>query len=202
MKNLGSKNNKGMTYVELIVVLAIFALITAVTVYNYRGFQSKVDIKNLGSDIALKIVEAQNSSLSGKLPSRSYDPNTWKPSYGVYFDITADNKSFIYFTDLNADRLYDTSSTCPATGECLDKPIITKGNSISGIAKYSGATPTAITNLTITFKRPDSNAWFSLNGVPTTTGFDYFQITVISPATPTQITSKISIYPSGRIEVN
>ena len=59
--------NRGMTYVELIVVLSIFSIMTSVVLFNYGAFQAKVDIKNLASDIALKIVEAQKSALSGKL---------------------------------------------------------------------------------------------------------------------------------------
>ena len=69
---------KGMTYVELIVVLSIFSAMTSVVLFNYGEFQAKVDIKNLASDIALKIVEAQKSSLSGKLPESF--PVNWKPS--------------------------------------------------------------------------------------------------------------------------
>ncbi|WP_146755300.1 type II secretion system protein, partial [Shigella flexneri] len=59
---------RGMTYVELIVVLSIFATISSVVIFNYGAFQDRIDIKNLSSDIGLKIVEAQKSSLSGQLP--------------------------------------------------------------------------------------------------------------------------------------
>ena len=55
-----------MTYVELIVVLAIFAILSSVVMFNYGNFQAKVDIKNLGSDIALKIVRTQGHN--GKVP--------------------------------------------------------------------------------------------------------------------------------------
>ena len=57
-----------MTYVELIVVLSIFSVMTSVVLFNYNEFQAKIDIKVLANDIALKIVEAQKSALSGKLP--------------------------------------------------------------------------------------------------------------------------------------
>ena len=53
--NIKIKTNRGMTYVELIVVLSIFAVLSSVAIFNYGSFQDKVDIKNLGSDIALKI---------------------------------------------------------------------------------------------------------------------------------------------------
>src|SRR3989344_2489263 len=97
------QKNKGMSYVELIVVLSIFSAMSSVVLFNYGEFQAKIDIKNLASDIALKVVEAQKSSLPGKLPPLAQQvlipsPSAWKPSYGLYMDQAADDKSFIYFS--------------------------------------------------------------------------------------------------------
>ena len=187
----GIKKNRGMSYIELIVVLSIFSVMTSVILFNYGEFQEKVDIKNLASDIALKVVEAQKSSLSGKLNSSA--GSSWKPAYGVYFDISSP-KQFIYFVDLNNLNGYET-------GETLDTIIITKNNSISGIDRCTGITciPSAISPLSINFKRPDSRAIFTdSNGLPLT-GFDYAQITILSPK---GATAKIKIYPSGRIQIN
>ena len=58
-KLLKMQKNRGMSYVELIVVLSIFAVLSSVILYNYGEFQAKVDIKNLASDIALQIVQSQ-----------------------------------------------------------------------------------------------------------------------------------------------
>ena len=60
------QKNKGMTYVELIVVLSIAGIIASISLFNYKDFQDRVDMKNLASDIASKIVEAQKNSISGK----------------------------------------------------------------------------------------------------------------------------------------
>src|ERR1035437_7142166 len=107
------KNNAGMSYIELIVVLSIFAVISSVVIFNYGDFQAKVDIKNLASDIALQVVQAQKSSLSGLLPTQIPTVSPWKPSYGVYFDITTPtlSKQFIYFVDLNNANGYETGET-------------------------------------------------------------------------------------------
>ena len=126
-----------MTLLELLVVLAIFGILSTVVIFNYGNFQSEIYIKNLASDIALQVVTAQKSAVSGLLPSQSYSLG-WKPSYGVYFStvssLGADNKDFIYFTDLNSDGKFDGSS-CPATtGECISKYTITNNNSISNIS--------------------------------------------------------------------
>ena len=204
----GKQRNRGMTYVELIVVLSIFATMSSVVMFNYGTFQAQVDIKNLASDIALKIVEAQKSSLSGKLPLQTptIDPSVWKPSYGVYFNInsaaTGDSKSFIYFTDLDNDNWFDDSD---CVGECLDKITIPKDIHISGIYKCVGvdcaSSKVSIADypLSITFKRPDSRAIFYSNGSQISTGFDYVQIEIKAPQSTAV---KIKIYHSGRIQVN
>ncbi len=148
-------SNRGMTYVELIVVLGIFSLMSSIMIFNYGAFQSKVDIKNLANDVAIKIVEAQRAANFGILPSGAVGSD-WKPSYGVHFDIDADNKRFIYFVDLANLGIYDGGS------ELLEQINITKGNFIDRIDIYNGITAVTPnpTSMTITFTRPSQEATF------------------------------------------
>lgn len=192
------KKNQGMTYVELIVVLSIFSVMSSIVIFNYGEFQAKVDMKNLANDVALKIVEAQKSALSGILPSVAPYITPWKPSYGLYFNLNNDNKSFIYFTDLNNNNIFDTGD---CSGECLSKFSITKEHFISRIDSYTGSVATNIASFpfTIVFKRPDSSAIFGdPNGV-SLSGFDYIQLTLKSPRNDS---AQVKIYPSGRIQIN
>ncbi len=194
-----AKLNRGMTYVELIVVLSIFATLSSVAIFNYGDFQARIDIRNLAGDIGLKIVEAQKAALSGTLPSLSqqaYLIPGWKPSYGVFFNLTQNNNYFIYFSDLDNSKAYSRNG-CPNT-ECIDQITITKSNFIEKIESYVGSTPTLITILSITFSRPDSGASFDLNTIPLT-GVDYIKITIKSPKGDT---SFVKVYPSGRIEID
>ena len=188
--------NAGMTYVELIVVLSIFSVMTSVVLFNYNEFQAKIDIKVLANDIALKIVEAQKSALSGKLPQICIDvPGNcvdWKPSYGVYFKLV-DDVHFTYFVNLDDDS-YDDSD--PSSDFILDLVSILKGNSISGLEAVGCP---EITDLSIVFRRPDSSALITSDGSSLTSCLSYAQITVTSPQS---ITANIKIYPSGRIQIN
>ncbi len=197
--------SRGMSYIELIVVLSIFSAMSAIVLFNYSDFQTKVDIKNLASDIALKVVEGQKSSLSGKLPPLAQQvltDSTWKPSYGVYINPTTDNKSFTYFVDLKnpvQNNFYD-ASICPGSGECLDNITITKGNYISRLdVFYQGSpTPNPISDLTVSFVRPNSGAIIK-SSTTFSSVVSFVQITITSPKL---ISSVIKIYPSGRIQVN
>jgi type II secretory pathway pseudopilin PulG len=206
--------NAGMSYVELIVVLSIFAMMSSLVIFNYGNFQANVDVRNLASDIALQIVTAQKSAMSGQLPPLAQQalivsPSTWKPSYGVYFNLFpayssyADSKSFVYFVDVYPDGYLNPGSiNCPPNDECLNKISITKGNTISSVDVFyvGDATPHYLGNLAVTFVRPNSGAIIK-SGTPMspTSTINYVQITVVSPKGQTAL---IKIYASGRVQVN
>jgi len=175
-----SNYQAGMTYVELIVVLSIFSIMTSITIFNYNKFEAKVDIKILANDIASKIVEAQKSAISGKWNSLA--SSNWKPSYGINFDL-ADNTHFTYFANIGdiGDNIYDPADSV------LDEIGITKNNFIKDL-KCSG---TSINELDIVFRRPDSRAWISCSG----------DVEIII-SSPQEVNSTIKVSPSGRIQIN
>src|SRR3989344_223578 len=174
--------SRGMTYVELIVVLSIFAVMSTIVMFSYNKFQAKVDVKNLASDIALKIIEAQKSAVNGVLPfGYTPDVDPWKPSYGIYFNKSLNpdpdnnntpfNEEFTYFADLDQGGDLDNL-------EVLNFTKIIKGDTISSIEECDSGGCSSIggDDLTIIFTRPDSSAVFSSG----TSGSDYIQITVES----------------------
>jgi len=189
-----------MTYVELIVVLSIFAVMSTITIFNYGEFQARVDIKNLANDIALRIVEAQKAALSGQFPSLSQQvglPLTWNPSYGVYLNPTSNNTSFVYFVDLNGNNLYEGSS---CSGECVETINITRGNQISGLQVFYLGNPNGqnLSNATVSFRRPNVSAIIR-SSVALGPNISHLEITVVSPKSPQ---ATIKLYASGRVQIN
>jgi prepilin-type N-terminal cleavage/methylation domain-containing protein len=203
MKIKKLQGNRGMTYIELIVVLIIFSLLTSVALFNHGEFQAKVEIKNLASDIALKIVKAQKSSLGGQLPPAAQQvvlTPTWKPSYGIYFKPSTDNASFIYFVDLPlVDNLYNGDFNCGGSLECLEKISITKNNKILSMEAVSsdGSVIDELVELAVTFSRVDSGA--TIKSTPVVNNYSYIRINLSSPKSAT---GAVNIFPSGRIQVN
>lgn len=195
------KPARGMTYVELIVVLGIFSIMLSISLFNYKKFQDKVTIKSLANDIALQVVEAQKYSVSGKWnSSATFD---WKPSYGVSFNTSTPTK-FVYFADLNnSSTCSDPGCIAPSYsigGEVIDVINITRGNSIpiSGLEVFGTGCPVTVTNLSIVFKRPNSDAIISSNPA-LSCSVSYVAVNITSPQS---VNAKIKIYPSGRIQVN
>lgn len=219
MFNFKFKNKKklffqqeGMTYIELIVVLSIFAIMSSIVMFNYGSFQSNINIKNLSSDIALKLVQTQKYSVFGKLPPLVQQGliesittlDKWKPSYGIYFNMS-DNKNFVYFTDIDSNKVCDgTCENFLTNGEFLEKISINKGNFIKSIdfmdSNKVACSPT-ISKLNIVFKRPSSDALITAIPSPPLCVMSYVQIT-ISSSSAKPVTSKILVYPSGRMQIN
>lgn len=98
------QNKSGMTAIELVVVMGIFAAISSTVLFNYRDFSSNIALQNLAQDIALQIKQAQTEAVSGRLPvfpagsNQSLNPALvpldWTPSYGIAFDINMPNSNF------------------------------------------------------------------------------------------------------------
>ena len=148
-----NKKNRGMSYVELIVVLAIFSIMSGVVLYNYQDFNKGTQIKSLSNDVALKIVETQKLAMSGTLvdPERQkkFEEQTgflsekWRPSYGLFFD-SGESKSFLYFADLD-DSAFLSKGKNPAynlnvpkcdSTECLDRVLIGSDYYISSLQVF------------------------------------------------------------------
>ncbi|OGI82015.1 hypothetical protein A3I95_03380 [Candidatus Nomurabacteria bacterium RIFCSPLOWO2_02_FULL_44_12] len=194
-----------MTYIELIVVFTIFSVLTGVSLYSYHSFQDRVDMKALANDIALKAVQAQKDASFGRTLLSA--PAGWKPSYGLFFAPTANNKAFIYFSDLNQEQIYTTGfagtlNCVPGVDtECIEKINITKGNTISEIRVFflGDSVGTVHNNgFHMSFTRPGLEPTVAGIG-PFLFNVDYTQIKIVSPK---GAIAYIKIYSSGRIQIN
>ena len=137
----------------------------------------------------------RNHSKDGKRNATA--ASSWKPAYGVSFNPAASNTNFIYFADLNNDNSYPATNC--SLSECIKSINITRGNYISDITVVgSGACSAPITRLSVVITRPDSSAIMSTNQA-SCTAISSANITVSSPK---GFTSQITIYASGRVQVN
>ncbi len=214
----------GFTIVEMLMVLAIFIIISGIVLFNFSDFKSNVSLENLAQDIALSVRKAQSYASSTKGNVLSGTPNTIFPGYGIHFStessVTAQkfkgsNKSFIIFADIPPtiipafyDYKYDNGTKFCGTAylssgnECLEEMKITSTDYISEICDDTGTTPSCITgSLDITFKRPDPDATFCFmpTGAPGCTGTSTSAyITISSVSGKTQ---KIKVWNTGQISI-
>lgn len=172
-KNFKNKKS-GVTIIELMVVISIFAVISSTILVNYRDFSSSISTQNLADDIALSIRKAQGYAIG----VRGY--NNIFSGYGIHFAININgvvgpyygsNKLFILFANINPNNnnRYDYTGgdlkICGeplAENECLEALSITSSNYISSIeVMISGGNKERLVDvLDISFNRPNPEPLF------------------------------------------
>ncbi len=195
MKTKNCKNTKGgFTVLELLISLAIFAVMTALLLAKYGTFNQGVLLKNLAYDIALSIRNAQSYGLNVKSANRN--TNDFLLPYGVHFS-TNQPIEYIFFVDLDHDYIYDAEDNDSNTiDEKLTKTSITRGSSIKSLCVIlnNESNCTVVNNLDIMFDRPNPNA--IIRGNESIAG--YAKITVQASDNTTR---EIEVRSTGQISV-
>lgn len=213
-KKLFNKNNlnsdKGFTLLEVIVVVAIFGIMTAVIIFNYSNFNSKVILTNMAYEIALTTRQAQVFGLgarSGDTTVLDLAPNVqFESPFGMYFDLrdgtgpkanTTDQ--FIMFVDEVNKQIVDggeitvsdhfckngptKTCTCSSdvTDECVNKFQMQRGMYISDLRVFNTSSSCTPTRaVAISFKRPNPDGIIVDQERGTATTYRSLQITVTS----------------------
>lgn len=177
--NCGFKNlkNAGFTLIELIVVLAIFAVIMGVALFNQTGLNSNILITNLAYETALAVREAQTYGIGVRATASSSATSDFDKGYGAYFDMSTSDR-VIVFGDSNNNGMYDpviTGGIPPTELESMYQIQNQRGNNITKVCVFDSSnncTALAVGDgvngqtLSIMFKRPNPEATFHVfNGV-------------------------------------
>lgn len=221
-KNFFLKISTGMSYVELIVVISIMSILIAISLLNYTAIQEKVQMKNLANDMGLKIIEAQKTAISGKMPLSTdiysdYEDG-WRPSYGIYFNLEENyndpeegnypgKKVFYYFVDLDQRQgergLKNIDDCVLKTGECIDVYIIKKTDYISEIVLFDNNGDVVFNThkgINIVYTRPNQSAFFYDENGQKIGDVDSMEILLKNENEST--TSSIKVFSSGRVQIN
>lgn len=185
----------GFSLLEMVMVLSIFAILTAVVTYNYGAFNNQMTLTNLAYEIAMQVREKQVYSLGVRSSSNTFDNR-----YGIYFK--KGETSFLNFIDSDnngkcnmlADQNTLCTSNCPGGSECQDSKSLPRNMKIEDI-KVSG---TSTNNpVFITFKRPDTEA-IIINGSGPALTSGQVEIIIVSPDNQRK---KIIVKQNGYISV-
>ena len=188
-------NKKGFTLVELIVVVSIMTIISAVIFWNGRAFNDKITVTSAAEDASLAIREAQNYGVSVKGTASGQ----FNLAYGVSFDTSNISPApFIpIFADANGNGRYDSS-------EEVDRAYLRNGVTITKLCvvnSTSASTCSGIQSIQAIFVRPNLNATinaFNSSGVSIGGPWVSGQITLQSPQGNTKV---VSISFTGQVSV-
>jgi prepilin-type N-terminal cleavage/methylation domain-containing protein len=146
------KHKSAFTLIEVLVVMAIFATVTATVMSSYAKFGNKTLLKNLAYNIALTIREAQVSGLTGR--NLNLNQGSYYTSHGVFFSAATSFKSFI---DSNNNNRMDN-------GEDVEFFTISQGHRITRLCILDELNNcNAVSELNISFKRPEPDAYIYTN---------------------------------------
>lgn len=151
----------GYTFMELVVVISIFSIISSVILFNFSDFSTNISIQNTTADIALVVKEAQSDAIAGRLNEtiNLLGVSNFKPAYGIHFD-SGNPSGFIKFTDLDKDYVYGGNCSVSNT-ECLKDIKINGFDQIADIcvrALNDTDFNCDINSLDISFERPFPDA--------------------------------------------
>jgi len=177
----------GVTLIEMLVVVAIIAVISSVIMFNYSDFSSNVSVRNLSQEIALAIRKGQTYATSVRsVDGTSIEDSSAYAGYGVSFSTNetatdpylATSRRFVLFVDIPegggsgayAGTYSQTSGQAcgdptSSSNECIESFSITTADKIVAICGgdvegYSSepATCTGTGAVDISFKRPSPDA--------------------------------------------
>jgi prepilin-type N-terminal cleavage/methylation domain-containing protein len=93
------RNEKGFSLPELIIVIAIFVIISSVAMFNQGKLSSSVLLTNMAYEVGLAVREAQTYGIGVR--SEDAEGSNFGGQYGVFFDIGTETskRQVIVFAD-------------------------------------------------------------------------------------------------------
>ncbi len=148
----------GFTLIEMLIVLAIIGLLSAVMMTQYMKFDSQLLLRNLAYEIALEIREAQAYGVSVRGSGGGFSF-----PYGVNFTL---GTTYRLFRETSTS-LIDAPQYTSGTDQVISDFTIGRNNTISALCVGTGVDADCThTELNVSFRRPEPDALFSPNSVP------------------------------------
>lgn len=112
---------RGFTMVEIVVMLAIVVIISAIVLANFPSVSGSINVQKTAQRFALALREAQNRALSVRVVQGPLGPVV-PPAVGVNVAI-ASPTTYIVFADMNSNKIYDAASDIIIERLSLEKTV-------------------------------------------------------------------------------
>lgn len=217
---------RGFTLIEMLIVIAIVAVMATVLLFNYSSFSTGIGVRNLAEQIGLSVRKAQTYATSVRSISGTNLTSDTYPAYGISFSVNntganmydATKTNFALFVDVapNGDKVTSNtygndgvcgSPTSDGAQECVESLGLVGGNTIVSLCTdapipNSCFTPNSGGTVNVVFHRPNPDAVICVvnaQGGCINQLASYLKITVQSVKGLQRI---ITIWNTGQISVN
>lgn len=165
-KNLKSffiNSQNGFTTIEMLAVIAVMAILSAVLIFDHRSFQDRLELSNDAQEVVFNVRDARVTALSVRETMDGEFEDRFRRGRGLYFSTDQDNAfSFIYFIDLDGEDRYSYPSSTIDCGnaECVRSISFQGGNRVSDICILfeGGFEECGFLSVEVFFRRPSTDA--------------------------------------------
>ncbi|OJI08261.1 MAG: hypothetical protein COX02_01870 [Candidatus Vogelbacteria bacterium CG22_combo_CG10-13_8_21_14_all_37_9] len=144
----------GFSLIEMLVVVSIFTIVTAVVLANLPSFRDKSSLDLVAQEIAIQIRGAQTYAMSTLYDT---NPNALETSLFAYAIVLPDGVDKQSFKLRYTDPPSDSSSYCVVDQTGVKEAYVIKGNFEIGKVCQEGVTNPS--SISICFKRLNGQLW-------------------------------------------
>lgn len=191
---------KGFTLVEMMVVLAIFFIITGIVIVNVPSLRNRVSVDLVAQNIAVSVRQAQAFGTAIRQVNGE-TPRSW----GIHFNIDEKNNFLLFAVMPGYERRYipGSGTFCDIGSYCVEDYLI-RGAIINDICVVRGNFPNcdSYSLVDIVYTRPSSEPYFCARNSYDASCIDDISFVRINIVSITEEEGRdLEIYANGQIAV-
>jgi prepilin-type N-terminal cleavage/methylation domain-containing protein len=105
-KNFFKKKKNGFTLIEILIVVAIIGMLSAIVFINFQERQDKLTLQRSVHELSLNIARVRELALRAEVSEGYLEGYPLRGSFGAHFKIGANY--YVLFADANENRIFDT----------------------------------------------------------------------------------------------
>lgn len=205
-KHIKRNTQKGFTLIEMIVVIALIAILTSIILFNSSRLNSAILVSNTAYEIGLIVRESQVAGLGVKASNTGSGPSVFSSSHGVHFNLENPNL-VILFADTNNSGAYEAGEMTQEfniqnkrSGALLT--ICGKQTASAGSCTPANGTFITAATADVVFTRPNPEAFFKIRRTAGGALEDHSGAIILNVGFANDVCRSVIIEKTGAVQVD